>query len=302
MTFLQLEYFRKIAEMRSLTAAANDLHVSQPAVSKVLHALEEELGCQLFIRNGRNYVLSPNGEIYLRHVESVFRELDAARAEMSDPNVMTGTVTVSPHTGTGFLPQIITEFRRQYPNICIRLVKRQFSPDRATSREADLYLTVCNKALGLYSSVIDTMKLDGSVELFTEDILCGVSKRHPLAQRTSVSLRELQNENLILLPEFAVTQQIIDRCAQLHGFSLRPSIVCSEWSNIVSLIKINSGVAFLPHYSWFSPDDTDIALLRLEEPYLQRTLLCSWSESARMPRIVSLFRNALVEYYSRLSD
>lgn len=70
MNLQQLEYFKVIAETKKITAASNQLSISQPALSKAISKLEEELDVQLFERDGRNIKITKYGEVFLKYAES----------------------------------------------------------------------------------------------------------------------------------------------------------------------------------------------------------------------------------------
>jgi DNA-binding transcriptional LysR family regulator len=82
--FLQLHYFKALAEREHLTQTAKDLMVSAPDLSTTITRLERDLGVQLFDRVGRNIRLNEYGRIYLRHVNDVFASLENAKLEISD--------------------------------------------------------------------------------------------------------------------------------------------------------------------------------------------------------------------------
>ena len=94
MELLHLKYFQTIARLESVTQAAEELHISQPALSKILARLEHELGRSLFDRRNRQLHLNAAGQVFLRHVQRVFRELQEAEqalgglSEMDDSSVV----------------------------------------------------------------------------------------------------------------------------------------------------------------------------------------------------------------------
>ena len=82
MELLQLQYFKTIAECQHITKAANKLMISQPSLSNTLSRIENELGVQLFDRQGRNIVLNNYGRIVLEHTNNILRELDNIHTEI----------------------------------------------------------------------------------------------------------------------------------------------------------------------------------------------------------------------------
>ena len=79
MELLQLQYFLQLANLQHVTKTARQLHVSQPSLSATIKKLEAELGAPLFIRKGRNIVLSPYGEAFKQYAEEAFLSLENGR-------------------------------------------------------------------------------------------------------------------------------------------------------------------------------------------------------------------------------
>lgn len=84
MELLQLQYFKTIAECQHITRAANKLMISQPSLSNTLSRIENELGVQLFDRQGGNIILNNYGKIVLEHANNILRELDNIRTEIDE--------------------------------------------------------------------------------------------------------------------------------------------------------------------------------------------------------------------------
>jgi transcriptional regulator, LysR family len=87
MNLLQLKYFLTVARCEHMTRAAEELHIAQPSLSKVISKLEEELGVLLFERVGRQIKLNHFGKAFLNRVERVFLELDNGKRELSDMSI-----------------------------------------------------------------------------------------------------------------------------------------------------------------------------------------------------------------------
>lgn len=118
----QLEYFRKVAETESFTKAAEQLFISQPALSRSIKFLENELGVPLFERKGRILKLNHYGEIFLEKVEESISALEEGKTllkELVDP--FTGTIRISfIHTlGNNLVPELISKFQKKYINMLI---------------------------------------------------------------------------------------------------------------------------------------------------------------------------------------
>lgn len=120
-----IRYFVQIAELGSITRAAQHLRVAQPALSRHIHALEEELGVPLLVRLPRGVRLTTAGRQFLDHCQRIVRELGRAQDELrSGGAVAQGRVIlgVSPTTGPLLLPGVVERMRRQCPQISLKVV------------------------------------------------------------------------------------------------------------------------------------------------------------------------------------
>ncbi len=123
MNFLSMEYFTAVANKRSITKAAEELHITQQTLSAHIRSVERELGCRLIVR--RNPLeLTYAGEVFLRYASEFYRSYQSMWAEFGD---ITGNqsgvlrVGVSYTRGRTIMPDIIAAFQREYPNICVNL-------------------------------------------------------------------------------------------------------------------------------------------------------------------------------------
>jgi DNA-binding transcriptional LysR family regulator len=124
MELRQLRYFLRVADFKSFSRAATAVRVAQPALSRQIRKLEEEIGVALFFRDGRGAVLTEQGQQYYQKVSEILRQLDRAAAEVqADGDTPTGEVTlgVPAQLGPRFVAQIVHAFRDRYPTARIRV-------------------------------------------------------------------------------------------------------------------------------------------------------------------------------------
>lgn len=141
-TFLMLTYFQKIAQTQHLTRAAEQLHVSQPALSKTLSSLEEILQTPLFDRTGRGITLNRNGEIFLQYTNRILAELaDAKRALDAAGQEKRRRVTLALRVASSVVPDMLTEFKLLHPQIMLQILQQDNAEDGENSaKQADLTL------------------------------------------------------------------------------------------------------------------------------------------------------------------
>lgn len=126
MDLRSIKYFVQIAELGSITRAADHLGIAQPALSRHVHGLEDELGTQLLTRLPRGVRLTVAGRQFLDHCRRIMRELDRARDELrNSAEVPSGRVILglSPTVGPLLLPGVMERVRRQCPQITLKIVE-----------------------------------------------------------------------------------------------------------------------------------------------------------------------------------
>jgi len=126
MDLRSIRYFVQIAELGSITRASQHLGIAQPALSRHVKSVEDELGTQLLVRLPRGMRLTGAGLQFLDHCRRIVRELSRAQGELrTGPEVPRGRVTLglSPTTGPMLLPGVLERVRRQCPQITLKVVE-----------------------------------------------------------------------------------------------------------------------------------------------------------------------------------
>lgn len=123
-TLRQLRIFAEVAKSLSFSRASERLHLTPPAVSQQIKALEEHAGCPLFLRTGKQVQLSIQGEYLLVHVNRILAEVKSAENTLIGlQNLQTGTLTIGMvSTAEYFVPALLSRFTEEHPGIEIKLV------------------------------------------------------------------------------------------------------------------------------------------------------------------------------------
>lgn len=126
MTFEELRWFVAVAEREHVTAAAAELHVSQPALSRALARVQADVGVPLFDRDGRRLRLNRYGRLYLEHARRALAQLDAGREELAAATGAGGGTVVLAflHTlGSWLVPALLRGFGAAHPGIALQLAQ-----------------------------------------------------------------------------------------------------------------------------------------------------------------------------------
>ena len=145
-----LKQFQTAATLNHITRAAEQLYISQPALSKTIHLLEEEFKVPLFDRSGKRVQLNENGKILLKYTNRIFQDLENAHMEIDKLNQQEkNTIVLSTLAASYLLPDILIKFREKYPDVIFSL--RQST---SAAKESDYDLQIFSSGEFLYDSNI----------------------------------------------------------------------------------------------------------------------------------------------------
>jgi LysR family hydrogen peroxide-inducible transcriptional activator len=237
----QLRYFCAVAETGSFSRAAEQSHVAQPSLSQQILKLEAELGARLFDRLGRTVRLTDLGTAFLPRARAVLRELEAAKGDVTERKDAVGgplIIGVIPTVAPYFLPSRLTSFTREFPQAEITVVE-DITPvllERLRASRVDIALL----ALPIRGHEFDAFPL------LTERLFAALPDKHPLANRRSVSLKELRKEPFLLLRDghcFRDTAVAACDRARVH-----PQVIfeSGQFSSILSMVGTGMGVSIVP--------------------------------------------------------
>jgi len=193
MIFRQLESFIAVLEKGSISGAAASLGISQPAVSKHVAGLEEELGVKLFKRGHKCSVLTPEGEIVYKYAKQIHKSLqDVAREVAETSDQVTGEVRISASSipGDFVLPGILVEFSRVYPNVAVDVI----ISDSATALES-----IVSRKVDI--AIIGQERRPAGFEIhpfYNDELVAIVKKDHPYSLKKTLTAADLVDTGLVV--------------------------------------------------------------------------------------------------------
>ena len=239
MDFLQLTYFKTIAEEKSVTKAAQKLCVSQPALSKMLKNLENEFGVKLFFRTGQGVELNTYGRVVLSYARKILDSASDAVKEVSDlANLKKKQCVFSMTAATRILPDLIRSFKDKYPDIDIICNSESIGEPAA---KAEFYITSSLYPVG------------GMEVLLKEECVLCVPEGHPLAHKKRLAREDiltLKNERFLCLQKNRPLYTLVRQLCQDAGFEPHIALECDNSETILSLVSSNMGVALIPFETW----------------------------------------------------
>jgi DNA-binding transcriptional LysR family regulator len=283
-----LRYFVAVAEELHFRRASERLHMTQPALSRQIHALETELGVLLLQRTQRQVQLTVAGELFLAEARAILQRTEqavqitqrAARGEIGQLKIS----FVAPAL-RGILPAIIRAFRDRYPDVQLLLSEKR------TQEQVEAFHTHQIDVGVLYLPVDESLL--SVIPIATEVWVVALPKHHPLASKQHLSLHELAQEAFILHPRAegpVFYDQILHLCEQ-SGFC--PNIVqeAGVSQTRIGLVALGMGVTFVPPH--FQTDvDPDVAYRPLQGVSLTLNLAIAYRRNHCSP-VVQQFLNVV---------
>ena len=294
-TFLQIHYFLTIARVLNFTAASKILFISQPALSKQILVLEEELGFPLLIRNKRSVALTPEGE-------QIYKEWSIIEEMMMNSIY---NAKLLHHTAIGHLnigctdtfqideaiSELTASFQAKYNNIDLNLESYGFKSlrDKLNSKDLDL-IFIPNFELTNFKEVewINFQKVDLGIAVPTSN---------PLSQREKLTVKDLEHEPFIVITpnESAVGIEKIKTLCNSYGFE--PKIV-KYVSNLNSLtLALKNGVGVTICHNKIA--DKKIKIYDLEHQPKDSDIIAIWKQRNKSMEL-ELFKKELLKYKEQM--
>lgn len=263
----ELRAFIAVADHASFSAAAAELHLSQSALSRRIERLENALGAKLFERTTRKVAMSAVGREFLRRARELLDGLEESMMNIREvAEKMRGEVTVAcvPSAVRYFLPQVLRDYHRLYPNIVLRIVDEGANGVLAAvaRSEADFGL-----------NYIGTQEPDVDFEpILKEPFVLACRRDHVLAKRKKVSWAELNEHEYMTVTKASGNRMVLDQA--LTDTPLRPRWFCEvrHVLTIVGLVEAGLGIAAVPRLAMPPADHPLLVSVPLVEPAVERTI------------------------------
>jgi LysR family transcriptional regulator, transcriptional activator of the cysJI operon len=234
--------FMKIVETNSFTKAAEELALTQPAVSQHIKNLEDELGVKLFIRNHNQLHLTSNGEIVYKYARRLLAVSNNLYQTIKDEkaNISSLTVGITHSVESSRVMEALAKYTNISKGLSIKVVTDTIENLHRMIKSFELDFLIIN-------GTIKDPNLD-YITMDTDSLVLAVSPTHRLARNMTVSVEELKQEKLILRLPTSNTTSLFDQALNQNNLSITDFDVVLEMENIATikdLIRQNLGVSVL---------------------------------------------------------
>tara|TARA_R110002095_G_scaffold216010_1_gene211760 strand:- start:2695 stop:3618 length:924 start_codon:yes stop_codon:yes gene_type:complete len=285
----QLRYFLRVAERGNFTRAAEELRISQPALSRSIQKLEEELGQPVFERKTRSVALTEAGLLLQSRAQQILTLIEDTKSEISDDGqsgqIRVGAIpTIAPY----FLPGLLRQFSAEFPKATI--IVQEDTTDkllhRCTQGEIDLAIL----ALPVPAKYLEVE------ELFQEELLLVLPLEHPLVNKAQIRLTDIKSYPFVLLDEaHCLSDNIVSFCRQrsFHPVAVEQT---SQLAMVQELVSLSHGISMIPQMAR-DLDETDRRVYRsLSGIKPTRKIAVVWNPYRFQSRLQQAFKTRLHNY------
>ncbi len=288
----KLTIFAAVVRAGTFSGAAEQLLLTQPAVSQHIQELEASLGARLFDRGRRGATLTPAGAKLQEYTRAIFQLVAEAENAVTNVELLAAgqiAVGATPGVSSYVLPDPIQEFQTRYPNLSVAV-------RTATTPEIAADLSCGRLDLGLIEGELEESPTHslGVLPLQTVEQFAVVGPRHPWWARDSIAIAELDGQTFVMRQRTSQTRIWLDGMLQQHQLTPR---VGAEFDNVESIkraVMHGTSITILPEYAVHSEVESGkLRLLPIAGQPLQRTLRLVWNRERSLSPVGRAFLRCL---------
>ncbi|MFS0827826.1 LysR family transcriptional regulator [Pseudomonas phoenicis] len=264
MDLANLSAFIAVAECSSFSAAGERLHLTQPAISKRIAGLEQQLDVRLFDRLGREVTLTEAGRALLPRAYQILNVLDDTRRALTNLTGEVGgrlTLATSHHIGLHRLPPLLRTFTRQYPEVALDI---QFMDSEAAYDE----ILHGRAEVAVITLAPEPHPLVRAVPVWTDALDFVAAPEHPLARGKGVTLAEVAAHSAVFPGGNTFTHHIVQRLFESQGLAPNIAMSTNYLETIKMMVSIGLAWSVLPRTML----DEQVASIVLDGIQLSRRL------------------------------
>ena len=290
MELTQLRYFAAVAELQHVTRAAERMHVAQPAITKSIHRLEDELGVPLIASRGRNIVLTDYGCALYGMLREPLAALDQIPDQMQQLARRSAcTLHINVLAASRAVTDAVIAYKHDHSEILLSIMQNELTQ-------------ICDLSVDTLTEKRNAPETAENTVSFQEQILLAVPTHSLYSGLRSIDLKELKEEGFICLAGNRKFRKICDQYCQMAGFHPKIIFESDSPATVRNLIGAGSGIGFWPEHTWGAVGE-DVKLIPIANPQCSRELQISLhpQDSARTA-LVHPFFHYLIHYFESLFE
>lgn len=279
----KLYYFHIAAKHQNITRAAQELYVSQPALTKMIKGLEREIELPLFYKKGRNIHLTEFGE-YLKEktdkmfaiAENIEDEIEKMKTEASN------TIKLNVLAATSIVTDAVVEYTKKNKSAIFQIIQ---------NTEVDCDISITTNSVNF--SHLPPFKQRCIIE---EKIYLAVPKSTEYENKKSIDLTEVKDKGFVNLSGSRLFRIVCDKFCESVGFKQNVIFESDSPATVKNIIRAGSGIGFWPEFSWGEFPSSDVNLIPISNPLCQRELIIGLHGNSVNSAITTDFYNFLLDF------
>lgn len=257
MNITYLQYFCAVGKNENITQTAKELHIAQPALSRAIYHLEQEIGVTLFNRKKNVIQLNENGKFFLETCRQILGTLsDTIHQMQENESHYVQTLYIQIRSGGVHFGSMAYEFRKKHPDIQFVILPSEESDQHSCSDNADMML---------YTSATCSPGSSQSTLLGKEPLYLTMSRSHPLSKSKSLKLIDMADKNWISADKHNDMFQIQNYFCHLAGFQPHIFVKTEKMNILMNLIALNEGICLFPRLSTRREESTYLTQISISD-------------------------------------
>jgi len=293
MDLSQLKYFNTVAETQNMSNASKILHVSQPAISKHISRLEEEVGCKLFNRNGKNIQLNQAGKRFLEYsntaVELIEKGIEEIGLFAGDPE---RRIRIGIAGSCSKMSECIAAYAKKNKDALFDINGNIGNEEIPDINEYDLIVYPDSDSYAKYSGY----------PFYTEHYFLAMNAKHPLAQKHRISGSDLNGLDIVFLRHYKAAEHIQRICKAL-GIVFNKTNYVNTRELHMQLIAENLAAGFVPEgAAKLYKNEKGLVLLPLSDERFYRQLNIAFKREKHLSDSAKDFKEFTIKYFNISED
>jgi len=284
--------FLYVAKYKSATRAAKELYTSQPAITRAIKQLEDELGCLLFVRSKNGMELNAEGEVYYEYINSAFNLIEKGEQLVSKKTSVEGGLITIGSTITAldeFLFGFLDEFHKAHPKVKYKLF----------TQSSNMTISKLNSGLIDIAFVTTPYSKNDeqiSIELKEFENVAIAGKEFDYLKGHELSFEELSKLPFVLLNKHMQLREYVDDLFKKNGLYVEPTVEIDAAHMITPMVKNNYGIGITPKSLVKDAiDKGDVFQLKLKDPLPSREVVAVINKNHPQSALIKRFVENLKE-------
>ncbi|MBE7068334.1 MAG: LysR family transcriptional regulator [Clostridiales bacterium] len=286
MEIAKLKYFYTVAKLGNVTRAAEEIHIAQPALTKAIKLLEEELDVPLFYKKGRNIYLTAFGERLKTKLDGIFPLLDEIPKELEDlKELQRLTVKLNVLSASTVVTDAVVNYKKARSEVVFAMIQNETETD-------------CDVSVSASNADFRQLPAFAKKYVLEEKIYLAVPNDSQYAKRESIDLKEVENEKFVTLAGSKLFRVLCDGFCAYAGFKPKITFESDSPTAVRNIIGAHAGIGFWPEYSW-GKTSSDVVLVPISQPICRRELVVGLHQNVVKSEVASDFYEYLIKFLQR---